>query len=39
MTLRAAKSASSPFERRLKAKHGLPDHWVRTNSELRGGSR
>ena len=29
----------TPFERRLSSKHNLPDHWVRTNNELRGGHR
>lgn len=39
MTVRPRKAPPSPFERRLKVKHGLPDHWLRTNSELRGGKR
>lgn len=29
----------SPFERHLKRKHSLPNHWLRTNNELRMGHR
>ncbi|MFT6677255.1 MAG: hypothetical protein ACJAVM_003468 [Sulfitobacter sp.] len=29
----------TPFERHLIHKHNLPDHWARTNNELRRGHR
>jgi len=32
-------AAVTPFERHLSNRHNLPDHWVRTNAELRGGHR
>ncbi|SDW58484.1 hypothetical protein SAMN04488041_102586 [Sulfitobacter pontiacus] len=30
---------ATPFERHLIHRHNLPDHWVRTYTELRGGHR
>lgn len=39
MIVRPAKPASSPFERRLKAKHNFPDHCARTLDALRRGHR
>ena len=37
--LKAQMNLLSPFERHLKRKHSLSDHWLRTNNELRRGYR